>query len=428
MASKFSFFRKRNAEVHEQPDEEEDRLEGERAMPSVNKGLTMQAKATNYLLFGLVIFLAVFVLYKYYASLYDKKKAIEQAGKVDTATNMVSVLPPLTTLPPPPPAPAATAAGTAPAGGVASTDGAPPPPPPAGQGAAGGAQQPRPLTPAEKVFNRRLDAPVMFQVSSGSAGNSAAQATPGQGAGGAAGGQAAAGGPLGGGAGGAGGSGARSGDGLSEHLQGAYLPGVQAGLMPDRNFIIAQSAHVECTMPEAIDSTQPGMVSCVQAQDVFSDNGAVVLLEKGTVYTGQMKRALLNGQRRAFLLWTRAKTPKGVVVQLDSPAADELGRSGITGEVDTHFWERFGSAIMVSLIDDIGTSIVANQSKGSGSGNSTVVAFPQTVQGSQTVMGDVLKLTGDIPPTLTKQQGATVNIYVARDLDFRSVYGLREKM
>ncbi|KZE74908.1 type IV secretion system protein VirB10 [Paenibacillus elgii] len=199
-------------------------------------------------------------------------------------------------------------------------------------------------------------------------------------------------------------------------------------MLTDRNYLIAQAAHVECTMPEAIDTTLPGMVSCLQAQDAYSDNGAVVLLEKGTVYTGEMQRALVNGQSRAFLLWTRAKTPNGVVINLASPAADELGRSGISGQVDTHFWERFGSAIMLSLIDDVGSALAASQTKGSGSGNNTVLAFPNTIQGTQSVMGDVLKLTADIPPTLRKHQGATVNIYVARDLDFRGVYGLKEKL
>lgn len=422
MAMKFPSFRKRNAEPIEQ-DEEDDQVEGERAMPSVNKGLTLQAKATNYLMFAVVIFMTVFVLYKYYADLMTRKKAAEQAALVDTKTNTVSVLPPLMAPPPPAPGPVVTdSAATAYTPGV---DGAPPPPPPPGgtQFDGGNPQQPKPLSPAEVVAKRRLEAPVMFNVgaSDSASGQSAAMvgSSSAQGGTGALGSTNSGGGDSGSG-------GNKGGDPLSANLQGSTVTAVRASLLPNRNFLIAQTAQVECTMPEAIDTTQPGMVSCIQAQDVNSDNGAVILLEKGTVYTGEMKRALLNGQSRAFLLWTRAKTPKGVVINLDSPATDELGRTGITGEVDTHFWARFGNAIMLSLIDDVGSAVVAKQVKG-GQGDSNTIVLPNTVQGSQSVMSDVLKITGDIPPTLRKQQGSIVNIYVARDLDFRGVYALQEK-
>jgi type IV secretion system protein VirB10 len=415
MGIKFPFFRKRNTEEHDLPeDAEPDHIEGERAIPSVNKGLTLQTRLTNFLLFGLVIGLAVFMLYKYYADLFAKKAAAEEAAKIDTKSNMVSVLPPLNAPAPPPGPPAAVPAVYTP-----PANGAPPPPPGAPAGPAG-PQQPKPLTQAEINFNRRLAAPVMFKVGN----DRTAAAGQGEGAAGAAGAAGAPGSPPGGA--GAGGSGARSGAGgpLGESLQPTYTPGVRAELLPDRNFMLTQATHIECTMPEALDTTHPGMVSCVQGQDAFSDNGAVVLLEKGTVYTGEMKRALLNGQKRAFMVWTRAKTPNGVIVKLDSPATDELGRTGVTGEIDTHFWERFGNAILVSLIDDVGAAVIANQTKG---GNNNTVALPNTVQGSQSVMSDVLKMTGDIPPTLRRNQAGIINIYVARDLDFRSVYGIREK-
>lgn len=412
MGIKFPFFRKRNQAMHDEP-ADADQIEGERAIPSVNKGLTLQARLTNYLLFGLVILIAAFMLYKYYADLYAKKKAAEDAARIDTKSNMTSVLPPLAA-PAPPPAPPAVV----PAVYTPQANGAPPPPGPAGSSA--GSQQPKPLTQAQINFNRRLDAPVMFKVGNSTTTSVQTDAVAVSGAGG---GTSAATGGLAGAAPGAGASGSTN--RLGQSLQGTYLPGARAELLPDRNFLLAQAAHVECTMPEALDTTHPGMVSCVQAQDTFSDNGAVVLLEKGTVYTGEMQQALLNGQKRAFLLWVRAKTPNGVIVNLGSPATDELGRTGVTGEINTHFFERFGNAIMVSLIDDVGAALVASQSK---NGGNTVLAFPNTIQGSQSVMSDVLKMTGDIPPTLRRNQGGVINIYVARDLDFRTVYGLKEKL
>jgi type IV secretion system protein VirB10 len=85
--------------------------------------------------------------------------------------------------------------------------------------------------------------------------------------------------------------------------------------------------------------------------------------------------------------------------------------------VNRHFWERFGAAILVSVID----GAVQAAAQGTGSGDDTVVISPST---SRDVMTEVLRSTINIRPTVTKQNGDRIAVLVARDLDFRSVYEL----
>jgi len=118
------------------------------------------------------------------------------------------------------------------------------------------------------------------------------------------------------------------------------------------------------------------------------------------------------------VLWSEARTPTGIIVPLASPGADELGRAGLPGEVNRHFWQRFGAAMLVSVIDGAVQTAVQSSSKDGG----TVIYNPS---GSQGVTTEVLKSTVNVPPTIVKPQGDRIAVLVARDLDFAAVYALR---
>jgi len=193
---------------------------------------------------------------------------------------------------------------------------------------------------------------------------------------------------------------------------------VRAQMLPTLRLLLPKGAFIDCTLETAIDSTLPGMTTCVMATDTFGADGKVVLMERGTKLVGETRGQVQQGSARVFVLWNEARTPAGVVVPLASPGADELGRSGLAGTVDHHFWERFGAAMLVSVIDG---AVQAGVQSSRGSGG-TVVVNPSS---TQDVMTEVLKGTINIAPTVRKQQGDRIQVLVARDLDFRSVYDLR---
>jgi type IV secretion system protein VirB10 len=205
---------------------------------------------------------------------------------------------------------------------------------------------------------------------------------------------------------------------LADKLKPTPIEGVRAARLPNRNLLVTQGTSIPCVLETAMSSDVAGFVSCVVLRDVMSDSGNVVLMEKGTQVVGEYRGNVRRGSKRMFVLWTRAKTPTGVIVALASPATDALGRAGFDGDIDTHFWERFGSALLLSIVND--ASSIGRQQLQDGS-----IQINNTAGATNTAAGIAVEQSINIPPALNKNQGELVNIFVARDLDFSSVYQLK---
>ena len=160
------------------------------------------------------------------------------------------------------------------------------------------------------------------------------------------------------------GAGPASGGDLAALLQPTVTEAASARVLPTQQLLLPKGAFLDCTLETAIDSSLSGMTTCVLATDSFGADGSVVLLERGTKLVGETRGQVRAGSARIFVLWTEARTPKGVVVPLVSPGTDELGRSGLPGKVNRHFFERFGAAILVSVIDGAVQAAVAVAARG----------------------------------------------------------------
>lgn len=208
-------------------------------------------------------------------------------------------------------------------------------------------------------------------------------------------------------------------DALQTLLRPGALTVTRAQMLPTQHLLLPKGTFIDCTLETAIDSTLPGMTTCITATDTFGADGTVVLLERGTKLIGETRGEVQQGSARVFVVWTEARTPSGVVVQLDSPGTDALGRSGLDGQVNRHFWQRFGAAVLVSTIDGVVESEVQSSSR-----SGTVVLDPTA---SEDVLNDILRGTVNIAPTIRVRNGARIQVLVARDVDFRPVYELEPR-
>jgi type IV secretion system protein VirB10 len=411
----------------------------ERGIPSVNRIRSVQSRVTALLSIGLTSLTALGLLTWYYhralghpvhtdsrlhqnsaaraqtdvplpplGPIHRPREVLANAAEMPAASPAGAVQ---TLLGPPPPLPAATLEPTAAAGSLAGAGSSVP-----GAAPASARGSPRHKSLREIELDRRLDGAVSSNATASPVGGNAggdhmvagAAASP-----------PAAGG-VGEGAADVGPAypaapGTASAGGLQALLTADVTPAVSAQVLPTQRFLIPKGAFIDCTLETAIDSTLPGMTTCVTATDTFGADGKVVLLERGTKLVGETRGTVQQGQARVFVLWTEARTPMGVVVPLASPGTDELGRSGLPGEVDRHFFERFGAALLISMIDIGVESATQRQSGG-------VIINPTT---PEAILTEVLQSTLNIPPTVRIAQGQRIQVLVARDLDFRRVYQLK---
>jgi type IV secretion system protein VirB10 len=212
---------------------------------------------------------------------------------------------------------------------------------------------------------------------------------------------------------------------LSGQLTSSKTAVALAARMKDQTLLLPKDRQGDCILTTRIINELPGLTSCTLTQDLYGADGKVVLLERGSEVSGEYGVGNQMGQRRLFIVWTRVRTPEGVEVDLQSPAADPLGTSGVPGYLEQRWAERIGAALVLSVMKDTIALAIARASPAT-SGSSVVVQPGQsTIQTGQDLAEQVLKQTINVKPTLYINEGTRVSIYVARDLDFSPVYALK---
>lgn len=105
--------------------------------------------------------------------------------------------------------------------------------------------------------------------------------------------------------------------------------------------ILGRGTLIPAILETAIDSDIPGGVRAVVSTDVLSSDGKRSVVPRSSRLIGQYKTRRAGGQHSAYVVWTQIVRPDGVKLDIPSTAA---------GASERQFFERFGSARLVSVI------------------------------------------------------------------------------
>ncbi|MDH5723002.1 MAG: type IV secretion system protein VirB10 [Alphaproteobacteria bacterium] len=193
----------------------------------------------------------------------------------------------------------------------------------------------------------------------------------------------------------------------------------QATQLLNLDTLIAQGEMISGVLETAIQSDLPGMVRAIISENIYSFEGSNLLIPKGTRLVGQYRAGTNQGQSRVFIIWNRLIRPDGASINIGSFGTDSLGRSGLAGNVDTHFMERFGASVLLSMIDGA-VEALANSVEDDNAANVSISGGNNFSRSSEIALENSI----GIKPTIYVDQGTRIKVFVGKDLDFSNVGGM----
>lgn len=208
---------------------------------------------------------------------------------------------------------------------------------------------------------------------------------------------------------------------LNNALSGEVYAKGSAKMIRGRELLLIHGTQIPCVLQTRLVTDHPSILICQVTKNIFSADGSTLLIERGSKVFGEQKKAIITGQNMAFVSWSEVDTPNGVRVRIDSLGTDSLGASGVNVWVDEKWGKRFGSAILLSFIKDAlstGSQVASRNSNGT-------IVYENSEQNTGRMAEIALENSINIQPTGYALQGQLINILVARDIDFSSIYSLK---
>lgn len=203
---------------------------------------------------------------------------------------------------------------------------------------------------------------------------------------------------------------------LGKHSKDTYEEAVQVRAA-HRGHALYQGHLIRTVLERGINSDLPGSILARVVSDVFdSVDGRILLIPKGTVIYGDHSAEVGVGQSRMLVAADRMIFPNGKSASLQkSTVSDMTGYAGIESKVDNHFFQMFGTSLIVGAASWLMPVSDQSTSTTTGAGGTTTGGsiIAQALGGATKAIGERNK---SIKPTLTVGQGEMFLITLGRDV------------
>ena len=186
----------------------------------------------------------------------------------------------------------------------------------------------------------------------------------------------------------------------------------QAEVIANPANTVVQGTMIQAVTETVLDSSLPGGIRAIVSEDVHSYDGSRILIPRGSRLIGRYRSGVDIAQKRVTIAWDRIILPTRQTVTISSFGGDELGRSGVSGQVNNRFGARFGSAALISIIGAVPT-IAANEIDDEAASDAAEDVGDDLQNATDNVMSDYLSLG----PVIYVDQGERITVMVDRDVE-----------
>lgn len=197
----------------------------------------------------------------------------------------------------------------------------------------------------------------------------------------------------------------------NKHEQAPPVAIIYNSLTPVKCF---QGQNLDCVLlHKLIADTEESPVIAAVSKDFFDASGKYVAIPSGTRVIGRSQVVNYNGASRLYVWFDRIILPNGISVALPQSgnAMDVQGSLGIVSNIDRHFWQKYGSAIFVGLLDGLGGLAQANTSD-----MQMRYMFGRTSENFGEINKEIMRSNGNIVPTISVNPGHKLKINLSADI------------
>ena len=205
---------------------------------------------------------------------------------------------------------------------------------------------------------------------------------------------------------------------LSDPDYGPPKPGF--GLPVDRSRVITADRYIAAVLETGINSQLGGRAVAVVSRHVFGADDRLVLIPAGTRVIGHYQPLGAQGDTRLAIIWTRLIRPDGAAIALEGlPAADQMGRAGMIGRIDSRIFERYGAPLLLSAISALAAAATQPALQIPFLITAESAAVQDLNSGLQDITAKIIDERLKLEPIITIAAGARLHILPTHDLWLR---------
>jgi type IV secretion system protein VirB10 len=182
-------------------------------------------------------------------------------------------------------------------------------------------------------------------------------------------------------------------------------------------YTLMETGTIPVVILGGVNSSLPAEIRAMVTDDVYDNvpgGGTHLLIRAGSIVAAHPNTDIVRAQDRMMIAFSRLILYGGSTLNLAAMGGtDEQGVGGIEAQTNTHFFRRFGAAILLAGISTVAQRATStdgvNVNVGSSLTSSSENALSQVMQA---ILGDNV----NIQDTLTLDPGKRMTIVVNRDL------------